>query len=333
MTVAILLSCGFLLELVTSHTTMTSHICAFLPLDFHPTRMLYASDMSGKPVYKQGGRDAMLKIRDFAKLAEVSMTTLRYYDEIDLLKPIHVDPATGYRFYTMDQLPHLHRILAYKELGLGLTEIVRILDEGISPEAFQGMLRLRQAQLQHQIEAEQEQLARIEARLRALDYGSYMPACEIVIKPVKSITGVALHLTMNDLASHAHWIDSIETLLKRYGVKPIDHLIVLHPESEDDQTTSSVEVIAPVTERDANLLIACSEGQLTRRELPAFPRMASTLHLGHPSLVLSAYQALGVWMEDNAYTIIGPRRKIRLRRGENLDDALTEIQFPVEKVA
>ena len=38
----------------------------------------------------------MLKIRDFAKLAEVSMTTLRYYDEIGLLKPIHVDPATGF---------------------------------------------------------------------------------------------------------------------------------------------------------------------------------------------------------------------------------------------
>ena len=105
--------------------------------------MLYACDLSGKPAPKQAERGAMLKIRDFAKLAEVSITTLRYYDEIGLLKPIHVDPATGYRFYTMDQLPQLHRILAYKELGLGLTEIVKILDEGVSPEAFRGMLRLR----------------------------------------------------------------------------------------------------------------------------------------------------------------------------------------------
>jgi effector-binding domain-containing protein len=60
--------------------------------------------------------------------------------------------------------------------------------------------------------------------------------------------------------------------------------------------------------------------------------MASTLHHGHPSQVLSAYRALGTWMENNGYTIVGPRRKIRLRREENLDDALTEIQFPVEKV-
>lgn len=275
----------------------------------------------------------MLKIRDFARLAEVSMTTLRYYDEIGLLKPIQVDPETGYRFYTMDQLPRLHRILAFKELGLGLTQIVEILDEGISPEALQGMLRLRQAQLQQQIQAEEEQLARIEARLRSLEQGSGLPTYEVVLKTVKPITGVSLRLTTADRAYQARWIGAIEAMLKRYGVNPTDHLLVLHAENEDECTSGSVEIVAPVDWRDAETLITRSEGQLARCELPAVPRMASTLHHGHPALVLSAYQALGTWMEHNAYTIVGPRRKIRLRRGDNLDDALTEIQFPVEKVA
>ncbi len=231
----------------------------------------------------------MLKIRDFARLAEVSMTTLRYYDEIGLLKPIQVDPETGYRFYTMDQLPHLHRILAFKELGLGLTQIAELLDEGVSPLALQGMLRLRQG----------------------------------------PITGVLLHPTTGDLAEQADWID---IMLKRYGVKPIDHLLVVHTESDDECTPGSVEIVAPVDGRDADRLSTRSEGRLTRCELPGFPHMASTLHHGHPSLALPAYQALGTWMENNAYTIVGPRRKIRLRREDNLNDALTEIQFPVEKV-
>lgn len=274
----------------------------------------------------------MLKIRDFAKLAEVSMTTLRYYDEIGLLKPIHVDPETGYRFYTMDQLPYLHRILAFKELGLGLTQIVEILDEGISPEALQGMLRLRQAQLQQHIEAEQEQLVRIEARLRSLDQSSSMPVYEVVLKAVKPITGVSLHLTTTDLAYYAHWIDAIDIMLKRYRVKPIDHLLVLHPESEDEHTPRSVEIVAPVDWRDASTLTTRSEGRLTQCSLPAFPHIASILHHGPPALVMPAYQALGTWMENNAYTIVGPRRKICLRRGEHLDDTLIEIQFPVEKV-
>jgi DNA-binding transcriptional MerR regulator len=271
----------------------------------------------------------MLKIRDFARLAGVSMTTLRYYDEIGLLKPISVDPETGYRLYTMDQLPHLHRILAFKELGLGLIQIAEILDEGVSPLALQGMLRLRQAQLQQQIQAEQEQLVRVEARLRSLEQGSSLPVYEVVLKAVRPITGVLLHPTTGDLADQAYWID---IMLKRYGVKPIDHLLVVHTESDDECTPGSVEMVAPVDGRDVDMLITRSEGRLSRCALPAFPHMASTLHHGHPSLALPAYQALGTWMENNGYTIVGPRRKIRLCREEHLDDALTEIQFPVEKV-
>ncbi|MBA2396499.1 MAG: MerR family transcriptional regulator [Ktedonobacteraceae bacterium] len=273
----------------------------------------------------------MLKIRDFARLAEVSMTTLRYYDEIGLLKPIQVDPETGYRFYTMDQLPYLHRILAFKELGLGLTQIVEILDEGISPEVLQGMLRLRQAQLQQHLQAEQEQLVRINARLLSLEQGSSLPVYEVVLKAVKPITGVSLSVTKTDLVDQVHWVDVIDALLKRCGVKPIDHLLVLHPESEDEHTPRSVEIVAPVDWRDTDILATRSEGRLTRCELPAFPHMASILHQGPPALVMPAYQALGTWMENNAYTIVGPRRKICLRRGERLDDTLIEIQFPVEK--
>src|SRR5262249_52488570 len=112
----------------------------------------------------------------------------------------------------------------------------------------------------------------------------------------------------------------------------IDHPLVLHFGSEDEHAPDSVEMVVPVDWRDADTLIARSEGRLTWCELPALPHVASTLHHGHPALALAAYRALGTWMENNAYTIIGPRRKIRLRREENLDDALTEIQFPVEKV-
>jgi len=274
----------------------------------------------------------MLKIRDFARLAEVSMTTLRYYDEIGLLKPIHVDPETGYRFYTMDQLPHLHRILAFKELGLGLTQIAEILDEGISAEGLQGMLRLRQAQIQQQIQAQQEQLVRVEARLRSLEQGGSLPNYEVVLKAVKPITGVSLHLT-TEMAYRRYWVDIIDAMLKRYRVKPSDHRLVLHTQGEDEPPPDSVEIVAPVEERDATILSTRSEGRLTRCTLPAVPHMASTLHHGNPGSVMTAYQALGTWMENNAYTIVGPRRKICLHRGEHLDDVLTEIQFPVEKVA
>jgi DNA-binding transcriptional MerR regulator len=46
--------------------------------------------------------------------------TLRYYDELGLLRPDWVDRYTGYRYYTLQQLPRLNRLLALRELGFSL---------------------------------------------------------------------------------------------------------------------------------------------------------------------------------------------------------------------
>ena len=59
----------------------------------------------------------MIRIGDFARIGQVSIVTLRHYDEIDLLKPIAVDSVTSYRYYSVSQLPRLNRILALKDLG------------------------------------------------------------------------------------------------------------------------------------------------------------------------------------------------------------------------
>lgn len=47
----------------------------------------------------------MLKISEFARLTRIPVKTLRYYDDIHLLKPAQVDQFTGYRYYAVEQLP------------------------------------------------------------------------------------------------------------------------------------------------------------------------------------------------------------------------------------
>ncbi len=64
-----------------------------------------------------------LKIGEFARLAQVSVQTLRYYDSINLLKPEGVDQFTSYRYYDLGQLSQLNTILAYKDLGFSLDQI------------------------------------------------------------------------------------------------------------------------------------------------------------------------------------------------------------------
>jgi len=123
----------------------------------------------------------MFSIGEFARLGTVSVRTLRHYDEIGLLRPARVDPDTGYRGYSADQLGQLNRIVALKELGLSLNQ-VRLLLAGITLDELRGMLMLRRAQLEQELHAQQSQLLGVEARLSYIEREGAMPADDIVVK-------------------------------------------------------------------------------------------------------------------------------------------------------
>lgn len=65
----------------------------------------------------------LFKIGDFSKLTGLPVKTLRYYDDIDLFKPIDVDLFTGYRYYREDQIQDLELIMKLKNIGFTLEEI------------------------------------------------------------------------------------------------------------------------------------------------------------------------------------------------------------------
>ena len=99
----------------------------------------------------------MFKIGDFSKLGQVSTRMLRHYDKLGLLVPNHIDEWTGYRYYTVEQLAQLHRIIALKELGLSLQQIADLQanDKPLSVEQLQGMLLLKQAETEQELAEKQ----------------------------------------------------------------------------------------------------------------------------------------------------------------------------------
>ncbi|MEK4357588.1 helix-turn-helix domain-containing protein [Paenibacillus sp. FSL M7-1455] len=96
----------------------------------------------------------MFKISEFSKLSQVPAKTLRFYDQLELLKPAYTDPQSGYRYYTSDQLLVLHRILVFKDLGFTLEQIRQLLHDDVSPDEMRGMFRLKKAEVQSLIQSE-----------------------------------------------------------------------------------------------------------------------------------------------------------------------------------
>ena len=69
----------------------------------------------------------MLSIGEFSKICQVSAKTLRYYDEIGLLRPEEINPENGYRYYRVEQLERMLFINRLKSYHFSLEEIKRIL--------------------------------------------------------------------------------------------------------------------------------------------------------------------------------------------------------------
>ncbi|MBC6934679.1 MAG: MerR family transcriptional regulator [Chloroflexi bacterium] len=275
----------------------------------------------------------MFKIGDFSRLTQVPVSALRYYDELGLLKPARIDRFTGYRYYSFDQLPRLNRILALKDLGLSLEQIAQVLDECLTPEQLRGMFRLKQAELQQRVREEQERLARVEARLRQIEMEDKMPDYEVLLKPLPAQRILSLRQivpTFDHLGTI--WNETMQSL-QMAGVEMIAPPFCLYYDEAFAAADMDIEFAFPVAAGSPQTIDLSGGRHMTAHDLPAVPQAACAVHKGDYSGLGDVYLAIGRWIEANGYRVVGPPREIYLAGGCAPADAVTEIQFPVEKAS
>ena len=125
-------------------------------------------------------------ISDFARLGQVSVRMLRHYDALGLLVPDHVEPASGYRSYSPEQLHLLNRLVALKDLGFTLDQVRSLLADPVGADELRGMLRLRRAELEEEARAVGTRLAAVESRLRMIEKENTMSP-DYVVKTLPSV--------------------------------------------------------------------------------------------------------------------------------------------------
>ncbi len=271
----------------------------------------------------------MFKIGVLSRLAAVPVKTLRYYDQIGLFEPSAVDRFTGYRYYTLDQIPRLNRILALRDLGFTLEQIGQMLDDDLSAEQMRGMLRMKQAELEQQLADEQARLRRIESRLRQIEQEGNMPEYDVVIKKQEPIRAAVLRGIVPNYQSVYQLFDGVMGELARHNLAPMGAPLCLYYDEEYKEHDVDAEAAIPLASGDLP-----AGGEVSVRELPGYEMVASLVRPGPYDDFTPAYQALMGWIERNGYRIAGPNREIYLRgpeAGGPPEAYLTEILFPVEK--
>jgi DNA-binding transcriptional MerR regulator len=257
----------------------------------------------------------MLRIGTFSRRGRVSVKALRHYEAIGLLKPAHVDSATGYRYYEPTQLDDLHRLMVLRALGLPLERIRGLLRDDPSPELMRHMLAERRATVARRIDAEQAQLAAIEARIRHLEAARL--TYDIVVRDVPAALVASLRRVVPDYGAVESLFDEIAKALPKTA-RVAGHGAVWHHCAPHRQQIDCEAVV--LLERPIS-----APRSLKFYQLPAC-RAACIVH---PSDEEEAFAAAQAALADQPFKFEGPMRE---RYFSSVGDSrfdLTEIQFPL----
>lgn len=264
----------------------------------------------------------MFTIGPFARLAGVSAKVLRSYDGLGLFRPVWVDPATDYRYYSPAQLPELRRIVALRDMGIGLAEIGRLVSGG---DDLRTALDRRRGELERERREIDRRLATLEIRVE-MGAGSEQP--DIVVRPVAadSVATLAMADRDGDVAAAFYELETFVRDLGRRAHRPPGAFI---------SSGGSVEIFVPVTGP------VVPTGNIAFRRVAAC-RAATMIVRGSYGLVRGARGAVERWVEAAGLEPAGELRIIYLQFGAEPElrvppgyvvardaDLVSEVQLPV----
>ena len=279
----------------------------------------------------------MLRIGEFSRLSQVTVKTLRYYDEIGLLKAATVDPFTNHRYYTVDQLTCIHRIVALKELGLSLQQIAQMLNDNLDLQEMRGMLKLKHAEIQQRVQAEQARLTQVgKFRLRLLEVEEQMPEIEIVVKQVEAFHALTLRRTYATAEECQRFGDQLQPLaeeaVKKANVPYLGPETEIHYGEEFRFTDIDMEFVGRVEPSWTQDLPLGDLGTFVVREVAGLETAATYMHEGAIEQLPEKLALVQRWAVANNYRLCDEIRLVHHRGPLHYQDEnnLIEVQCKIE---
>ncbi len=263
----------------------------------------------------------MLAIGEFSRLTHLSVRTLRRYHDAGLLEPMTVDPASGYRYYSADQIPTAQVIHRLRHLDVPLPDVQRIL-RAPDPRARAGLV----ADHLHRLESELDRTRAAVASLRRLLRPE--PArLDVELRAVPAATVAAVE----DDVSHDQvlsWYAGAMAELDAVVGEPTGVPGGLYDNALFEDGRGHLLVYRPTADPPHS-------GRVHPVTLPAV-ELAVTTHVGEHDDIDVTYGELGAWVVANALAVAGPVREHYLVGPRDTAEPRawrTEIGWPVFRVA
>ena len=268
-----------------------------------------------------------LKIGEFSQMMQVTVKTLRHYEQKGLLLPDEVDELTGYRYYSIEQMQKLQSIRDLQSLGFSLDEIKELYDDDShTPSVRQMDEKIKETELQL------NQL--IARRNRLLEWKNSRKQITKMEKfNIQSLPEIIV-------ASHREVIPNYEALgpmcyekigpeMQRLGCKcpKPGYCFTVGHNGEYTPTNIDIEYCEQVEEMGIDSAI------IKFKKLPAIPKALCMKHIGPYEKFYESFIETFKYMEQNGYKIAGKPRTSYVDGPWNQDDPgkwVSVIQIPIE---
>jgi DNA-binding transcriptional MerR regulator len=262
----------------------------------------------------------------FSKISKTSIKTLRYYDEIGLLKPAQIDRDNGYRYYTSDQLFTLHRIVAMRQIGLSLEEVAAVLKS----KQVEDVLEQRKAEIETQLEELRDQLSRLYHYLLEMGEENKMNY-SAVVKELPECIVYTKRFIAPDYDSYFDLIPAIGEEVKAANPNlkctVPEYCFIEYHDGEYKEKDIDIEYHEAVEN------FGVETESIKFKKIPSVLAL-TVMHRGAYSGLKDAYAFAFKWIEENGYTMAGNPRESYIDGIWNKEDEadwLTELQIPLLK--
>ena len=268
-----------------------------------------------------------LKIGEFSQLMQVTIKTLRHYEQKGLLIPDEVDEWTGYRYYSIEQMQKLQTIRDLQRLGFSLDEIKDLCDSYSCTPTID--------QLTEKIEETEAQLRQLIARRdRLIDWRNARKQMTTMEKfSIQSLPEIIVASHREVLPNYAAigpmCVNKIGPEMQRLGCKcpPPGYCFTVEHDREYKPTDVDIEYCEQVEEMGEDSAI------IQFKRLPAVPKALCMKHIGPYERFYESFIEAFRYIDEQGYKPIGQHRTCYIDGVWNQEDPekwLSVIQIPIE---
>ena len=258
---------------------------------------------------------------------QVTVKTLRHYEQKELLLPNEVDEWTGYRYYSIDQMQRLNTIRDLQRLGFTLDEIKELYDDDSHTPSLRQLdekIKDTEAQLQQLIARRERLLDWRDSRkeMKTMEKFSIQSLPEIIVASHREVIP-------NYAAIGPMCVEKIAPEMQRLGCKcpPPGYCFTIEHNTEYKPTDIDIEYCEQVEE------MGTSSDIIQFKRLPAIPKALCMKHIGPYERFYESYTDVFRYMEEQGYKMVGHPRTCYVDGAWNQEDPekwLSIIQIPIE---